>query len=307
MKVLVTSNSFGKYSQQPIQDLEAAGFEVILNPYHRMMNEQEFIEQLMPVDAVILSTEVITSAVLDACPNLKMISRYGVGLDNIDLKACEERGISVTVTAGANSNAVAEYAVTLMLAASKGLGYSVTSAKQGEWRKFNGMDLDGKTIGIVGLGAIGKHVVEHLAGFHPIILAYDVYYDEAFVAEHGVQKVSLDTLLEKSDVITLHMPAKAEGALIGEDEFARMKDHAILVNTARASLVDTAALLKALESGKLFAAALDVHEHEPKYDERLLAFDNVILTPHNGAITKEATDKTSSLAVHHLLQFFGKE
>ena len=307
MRVLVTSNSFGKYSKESIEKLEKAGFEVILNPYHRMMNEEEFIEQLKDVDAVILSTEKVNKKVIDSSPNLKMISRYGVGLDNIDLEYCKEKNIPVTVTKGGNSNAVAEFAVTLILAASKGIGASSHYAKNGVWKKFNGLDLEGKTVGIVGLGAIGKTVVKRLQGFDVKVLAHDVYYDEKFVEEYNIQKASVDEIVSQSDVITLHAPAINDQPLIGESEFKKMKKGVVLVNTARASLIDYDQLLKYLDNGTVFAAGLDVHKDEPQYDERFEKYDNVILTPHNAAITKEATDITSMMAVNHILEFFGKE
>lgn len=307
MKVLVTSNSFGKYSKEPIEKLQNAGFEVVLNPYHRMMNEDEFIEQLQGADAVILSTEKLNKTVIDASPTLKMVSRYGVGLDNIDLEYCKEKGIPVTVTKGGNSNAVAEFAVTLMLAASKGIGSSSYYAKNGIWKKFNGLDLEGKTVGVVGLGAIGKTVVKRLQGFDVKVLAYDVYYDEEFVKEYNIQKATVDEIVRQSDVITLHAPATDDKPLIGENEFEKMKKGVVLINTARAQLIDYDQLLKHLDDGTVFAAGLDVHKNEPEYDERFEGYDNVILTPHNAAITKEATDKTSMMAVNHVLEFFGKE
>lgn len=306
-KVLVTSNSFGKYDQEPIKKLEAAGFEVVRNPYGRMMEEDEFIEQMQGAETVILSTEKVSKKVIDACPDLKMISRYGVGLDNIDLDYCKEKGIPVTVTRGGNSNAVAEFAVTLILAASKGILASGMKAKEGKWKKFNGLDLTEKTVGIVGLGAIGREVAKKLQGFDVKILAYDVYYDEEFVNKYHIKKTSLEDLIKNSDVITLHAPAIGDKPLLGEKEFSEMKDRVVIVNAARASLIDTDALLKALDSGKVFAAGLDVHEHEPEYDERFFKYDNVILTPHNAAITREATDKTSMMAVDHILEYFAKE
>lgn len=307
MKVLVTSNSFGRYSQEPIKKLENAGFEVIRNKYNRMMDEEEFIKELNDVDAVILSTENVNKKVIDSSPKLKMISRYGVGLDNIDLEYCKEKGIPVTVTKGGNSNAVAEFAVTLILAASKGVGSSSYYSKNGIWKKFNGLDLEGKTLGVIGLGAIGKTVVKRLRGFDLNVLAYDVYYDEEFVQKYNIKKASIDEIVENADVITLHAPSIDDKPLIGKEEFGKMKKGMVLVNTARASLIDYNELMKSLDNKTVFAAGLDVHEHEPEYNEKLEEYDNVILTPHNAAITKEATDKASMMAVDHILEFFRKE
>lgn len=307
LKILVTSNSFCEYSQEPIKKLEDSGFEVIRNKYKRMMNEEEFINELKGVDALILSTETVNKKVIDSSPELKIISRYGVGLDNIDLKYCKEKGIPVTVTKGGNSNAVAEFAVTLILAASKGIGSSSYYAKNGIWKKFSGLDLERKTLGVIGLGAIGKTVVKRLQGFDLNILAYDVYYDDEFVQKYNIKKASIDEIVKNADVITLHAPAIDNKPLIGKAEFEKMKKGMVLINTARASLIDYDQLIKSLDNKTVFAAGLDVHENEPEYDNRLKKYDNVILTPHNAAITKEATDRTSMMAVDHILDFFGKE
>lgn len=306
MKVLVTSNSFGRYDPTPICRLEEAGFTVITNPYHRQMCVSELIEQITDADAVILSTESITERVLDSAKSLKIISRYGVGLDNIDLDACAKRGIPVTVTRNANSTAVAEYAVALMLAASRGIMTSSSAAKEGIWQKFNGLNLTGKCVGIVGLGAIGREVARLLQGFQVRLLAYDLLCDEAFMEEYHIEQTSLDELLVQSDIVTLHVPGEDGKALLTKERFASMKQDSILINTARASLLDYDALLTQLAAKRLFAAALDVHEHEPYFDKRLLAYENVMLTPHNAAITKEATIRTSHMAVDHILAFFAK-
>ncbi|WP_288229884.1 phosphoglycerate dehydrogenase [uncultured Faecalicoccus sp.] len=306
LKVLVTSNSFGKYSGEPQKKLEEAGFEVILNPYHRMMNEEEFIKCLSDVDAVILSTEKVTKKVIDSSPKLKMISRYGVGLDNVDLEYCKEKGIPVTVTKGGNSNAVAEFAVSLMLSCLRGVASANQYAKQNIWKKFTGLDLDGKTIGVVGLGAIGKLVIKKLQGFDVKILGYDVYYDEEFVKKYSVEKVSIDDLVKNSDIITLHAPSNGK-AILGKEEFKKMKDNVVIVNTARSDLIDLDALLEAIKNNKVFAAGLDVHENEPNFDIRFEGLDNVILTPHQAAISKEASNKASQMAVDNILNYFGKE
>lgn len=304
MKILVTSNSFGKYSQEPLEKLKSAGYEVVFNRYHRMMEEDEFIKELKDVDAVILSTEVVSKRVIDASTKLKMISRYGVGLDNVDLEYCKKKGIEVTVTKGGNSNAVAEYAIALMFAAMRGVCISAQCAKQNVWKKVTGMDITGKTIGIVGLGAIGKEVAKKLSSFETTILAYDTYYDEAFMEKYGIKKASLDSVIKEADILTLHAPSNGDKPLLSKEEFAIMKEHVVLINTARASLIDQDALMEALDNKKVYAAALDVHPHEPQFDERLFAYDNVILTPHNAAISREATDKASVMAVDNILDYF---
>lgn len=307
MKVLVTSNSFGKYSKDPLNKLIDAGFDVIFNPYHRMMSEEEFINEVKDVDAVILSTEVMNKNVIDHAKKLKMISRYGVGLDTIDITYCKEKNIHVTTTKNANSNAVAEYAIALMFAAMRGVCISASYAKQNVWKKVTGIDITGKTIGIIGLGSIGKEVAKKLSSFDTTILAYDVYYDEGFIHTYNIHKASLEDIILQSDIITLHAPASDHNAIISYDEVEKMKENVVLINTARSSLIDTDAMLHYLDNGKIYAVALDVHPEEPNFDKRFLKYDNVILTPHNAAISKEATDKTSMMAVDHIISYFEEQ
>lgn len=304
MKVLITANSFGKYSSKPKEMLENFGFEVVFNPYQRMMTEEEFKNEIKDADAVILSTELLNKSVIDAAEKLKVVSRYGVGLDNVDAAYCKEKDITVTVTKNANNNAVAEFAISLMFAALKGICISSTYAKRNTWRKVEGRDLAGKTVGIIGLGSIGREVAKKLKSFDVSLLAYDAYYDEAFMRQYDIKQETLENLIEHSDIITLHVPAIDERPLLSEAEFSLMKKDAVLINTARASLIDSNALIRNLEAGKLWAVGLDVHPNEPHFDERLFTFENVILTPHNAAISREAIDKTSMIAVENLINSF---
>lgn len=304
MKVLITANSFGKYSSKPKEMLERVGFEVVFNPYHRMMTEDEFKNEIKDADAIILSTERLNKSVIDSAEKLKVVSRYGVGLDNVDLAYCKEKDITVTITKNANNNAVAEFAISLMFASLKGICASNTYAKQNTWRKIEGRELTGKTVGIIGLGSIGREVAKKIKSFDVSVLAFDTYYDESFMSQYDIKRETLENLIEYSDIITLHIPAFDERPLISEKEFSLMKKDVILINTARASLIDNNALIKNLEEEKLFAVALDVHPNEPQFDERLLEFENVILTPHNAAISREAIYKTSMTAVENLIKSF---
>lgn len=301
MKVLITSNSFGKFSYKPKEYLVNAGFEIIENPYNRMMTENEVITYIKDVDAIILSTEQINQNVIDHAKKLKVISRYGVGTDNIDKEYCKQKGIIVTVTKNSNTNAVAEYTVALMLSAARGICFSNNYAKQNEWKKFTGLDLTNKVVGIVGLGSIGREVVKKISGFNVQIIAYDIFYDEEFITKYQIKKVTLNELLIKSDFISLHLPAVDNKPLIAQPQFEMMKNQVVLVNTARASLIDSEALVENLKIKKIFAVALDVHPNEPQFEHSLISFENVILTPHNAAVSKEAVDKMSMLAVQNIL------
>lgn len=301
MKVLITSNSFGKFSQEPKKCLLNAGFEVVENHYGRMLTEAELLSEIADADAIIVSTEQLNKAVIDHAPKLKVVSRYGVGTDNIDKAYCQQKGITVTITQNANTNAVAEYTVALMLAASRKICSADHFAKQQIWTKFTGLDLYGKTVGLVGLGAIGREVAKKISAFGVNILAYDLFYHDDFVKQYGIEKVSLDELLKRSDVVSLHIPATQAHPLLNQREFELMKQDVVLVNTARASLINIDALIHNLQCKKIFSVALDVHENEPAFDRCLTLFDNVILTPHNAAVSREAVDKMSMLAVQNVL------
>lgn len=173
MKVLITSNSFGKFDPKPKAFMESLGWKVVGNRYHHIMNEEEMMGEVAGVDAIILGSDIVSKKVLDKADSLKIISRYGVGIDNIDLEECEKRGIKVTVTRNCNTEAVADYTVGLMLATTRHICNVDKNLKAGVWQKETGLDLCHKTVGVVGLGAIGRQVIKRLKGFDCKILGYD--------------------------------------------------------------------------------------------------------------------------------------
>ncbi|MFQ6090576.1 MAG: hydroxyacid dehydrogenase [Candidatus Bipolaricaulia bacterium] len=275
-------------AEEGVKKLEQAGFEVEVNTG---LPPEELAKIIPGYDGLIVrSATKVTREVIEAAENLKAIGRAGIGLDNIDLEAARERGIKVMNTPGATSVSVAELTLGLMLALARHIPQATASLKAGKWekKKLMGSELYGKTLGIIGIGKIGREVAKRAAALGMDLVAYDPYVREAEVRDLGLKLLPLEDLLQYSDYITIHVPLTAETEhLLGEREFFIMKDGARLVNCARGGVVDERALYDALKKGKVAGAALDVFEEEPPKDNPLLQLDNVIATPHLGASARE--------------------
>jgi D-3-phosphoglycerate dehydrogenase len=287
MKILISSRSFGEISSKPIELLKNAGFDVTLNANKKKLNEVELIKLIDDAVGLIAGTEQITEEVLAHAKALKVISRYGVGLDNIDLDAAKKRGIEVYNTPNAPAKAVAELTLSLILSIIRRIPESSQPMKDGIWQPQMGHSLYGKTLGIIGLGRIGKEFVKLVQSFNVDIIAYEKYPDNDFITSHNIRLESLERALSQSDVVSIHLPLMKETRdIIGVKELSLMKHNSVIINTARGGLVDEDALISALKEGTIAGAALDVFENEP-YTGELLNFDNVLLTPHIGTYTEE--------------------
>lgn len=304
-KVLVTPRSFGKISAAPVDMLKASGFEVVLNPHGRILTKDEMRRQIRDAEAVIVGVDPLDREVLKEAGKLKIIAKYGVGTDNIDTEYAAERGIPVMTSAGANTEAVADYAFALMLAAARRVVNIDAACRLGDWTKPTTVDVYGRTLGLVGLGHIGKAVARRAAGFGMNVLAYDDRRDEAFAAEHGVTyAASLDALLAESDFVSLHVPLMPSTRhMIGGRELALMKPTAVLVNTARGGLIDERALYEALRNGRIWGAGIDVFEQEPPDNTEMLRLDNIVIGSHCAASTVNAVDNMGVMASEHVIQF----
>jgi D-3-phosphoglycerate dehydrogenase len=301
-KILVTPRSFGKNNPQPFEMLKEKGYEITVNPYHRIMTQEEMISQIADMDGVIIGVDPLGSEVLKQAPKLKAISKYGVGLDNIDLEFAKQHGIAVTKTVGANSDAVADYAVALLLATARRIVYIDQECRKRNWAKTNSLQMCHKTLGLIGLGNIGKLVVKKVAGFEMKVLAYDVFHDVEYAAKHGIEYVDLATVLKEADFISIHLPLLAETKnLISYQEFEMMKAKAVLVNTARGGIIDEKALLWALQNHKIWGAGIDVFEEEPPRNDEFLGLDNIIIGSHCAASTFEAVDNMGVMAAQNLI------
>lgn len=305
MKVLITSNSFGKFDNGPKQKMLDLGWEVVGNRYHHIMNEEEMIGEVPGVDAIILGSDCLNKNVLDHADKLKIISRYGVGLDNVDLEEAKQRGIEVTITRNCNTEAVADYTIALMLDTLRHVSQVDRDLRAGNWKKETGLDLCHKTVGVIGLGAIGRQVVKRLHGFDCKILGFDLYPNEAFCKENNVELLPVEEILKQADVITLHIPANEDGSpVISKEELDLMKSTAVLINSARAALVDQDAVIEALKTGKIYGYGTDVFKEEPHMDPEFAELNNAVLSPHNAAVSVEAVNKMTALSVQHILDYF---
>ena len=294
--VVVTTMAFTK-DPAALVPLEAAGHEVRFTPTGPGATEERVVEALAGASAVIAQTEPYTGRVFDRLPQLKIVARSGVGFDAVDVEAATERGVLVTTTQGGNDWAVADHAFALMLALCHRILPSDRAARAGKWERPVGVDLWQKTLGLVGLGRIGKGMVMRAEGFRMRVLATEPYPDREFVEQHGVELVQLDELMRRSDFVSLHLPSTAETRhIIEEERLSLMKPTAYLVNTARGTLIDEAALEAALDAGRLAGAGLDVREVEPPNDTRFSRFDNVVLTTHIAGVTEEALDAMGKMA-----------
>jgi D-3-phosphoglycerate dehydrogenase len=265
------------------------GWEVIVS------NPKDYVQHLGTVDALLVRSAVkVDGAVLKQAPKLRVIGRAGVGVDNVDLPAATAAGVLVMNTPGGNAVSVAEHTVALMLSLARSIPKASASTKAGKWekRKFLGTELRGKTLGIVGLGSIGREVLKRAAAFEMRIIATDPYVHSQTAKDVGVELVALPSLYAESDYITLHTALTPESnRMLSHDAFARMKKGVRIINCARGELIDQQALKEALASGKVGGAALDVFEKEPPPpDDPILAMENLVATPHIGGSTEEAQE-----------------
>jgi len=302
-RVLVTPTSYAKNDPTLISDLEAVVGEVIYNPVGKPLTSEQLAPLLPGIHGYIAGLDQIDRQALQSADRLKVIARYGVGLDNVDLKAAREKGIAVSNTPGANSVSVAELTIALILAMARQLPVAVQATRSGEWPRLTGVSLQAKTVGILGLGAIGRQLVLRLKGFDCRILAYDPFPDSTFAHEHGVVLTTRDEVLAGADFLSLHMPLLPETRnLVDKGFLAKMKPGAFLINTSRGEVIDEFALLSALQSGHLRGAALDTFIHEPPDPaDPLLNHPAVIATPHLGAQTDGSTNRMGRMSLNDCL------
>ena len=311
MKILITPTSFLKPVNAKAREMiEAFADEVVYNPETRPLTAEEVAALLPGVDGYIAGLDTISAEALKNVPeSLKVISRYGAGVDRVDLAAAKAKGIVVTNTPGTNSTAVCELAFGLMLSLARHIPQLDTAVRNGEWPRTSGMELCGRTLGIVGMGAIGKKLAVRAKAFGMDVIAFDPYFDAAFAAENGVKQATLEELIPQADVISLHVPLTEQTKhMIGAAQIATMKNGALILNTARGGLIDEAAAAEAIKAGKLGGVGLDAFEVEPPKDSPLMGMDNVVMTPHAGAHTDEAVAGMGMMAVQNLIDVLqGKE
>lgn len=296
MKVLICDKTEKEY----IEQMRAAGLTVDVRDD---ITPEELPNVLPAYDGMVVRSRTkVRQPLIDVCPNLKVIVRGGAGLDTIDYEYAKSKGIAVMNTPLANSASVAELVIGYMLILARSLYLATASVKAEKWDKksFNGAEIGGKTLGLIGVGNIGREVAKRASVMGMTVLAYDPYVEEI----NGIKLVTLDELLAQSDYISLHLPKTEESTgMIGAEQFAKMKNGIRIVNCARGGIVDENALHDALTSGKVAGAALDVFAEEPPTDWKLLKLDNVIGSPHIGATTKEAQARVGAEVAEKLIAF----
>ncbi|WP_010270790.1 phosphoglycerate dehydrogenase [Paenibacillus senegalensis] len=311
-KVLITPKSFKNYKLKAHKLLHEHGYEIIENNYGRTMTEEEIIAAAQDnVVGIIIGVDPLPSHVLEQCKSLRAISKYGVGMDNIDLKRAEELGILVQNAVGTNSISVAEHAIALMFASARHIPAVASGVKAYGWERTIGFELTNKNAGVIGGGQIGKEVAKRAVGLGMKVTIYDPYFkDQAFLDTYNVKREeSLEEVLRQSDILSLHLPATEDTkGLINAQTLSWMKPTAVLINTSRGELVDEAALYDALAHNKIAAAAQDVYSSEPpQQGDPLVALPNFILTPHIGAYTHEAVERMAIVSTENLLSMLSQK
>ncbi|MEZ3435439.1 MAG: phosphoglycerate dehydrogenase [Lachnospiraceae bacterium] len=303
MKILVTPTSLQPGKNEPMLDiLRSFSDDLVFNASGRPLTEEELILLLHDCDGYIAGLDFVTEKVINACPRLKAISRYGAGYDRVDIEAAKKKGIVVTNTPGVNAQAVGELAFALILSLARRIPYLDAETRNGKWIRSTGIELKGKTLGIIGLGAIGKVVAACGQGFHMNVISYDPYISDAYCREHSIDICSFDDVIQHADVISLHLPLNEQTHhIINKKTISEMKPNVILVNTSRGGIIDEAAAFEALQSGHLGGLGLDAFETEPPKNSPLFELDNVVVTPHTGAHTREATMNMAASAIQNLI------
>jgi len=308
-RVLITTSSFGKDDSSPLNLLQNAGYETVINPYGRKLTEDEVLALLLEVKPVgmIAGVEPLTARVLQQAKDLKVVSRCGIGLDNVDLNAAGSLGITIRNTPDAPTQAVAELTIGFIFNLLRKIAFLDRELRNGNWTKESGSLLRGKNVGIVGLGRIGKRVTQMLLALDAKVSGTDIQPDHEWLQKNHVPLVSLEELLKQSDVLCLHVShGRGKDYLIGRKEMEAMPKGTYLINTSRGEVVDHDALYSMLASGHLSGAALDVFDHEP-YTGPLTQLDNVILTPHIGSYAKEARVEMEIQAAENLIEELRKQ
>ena len=302
MKIKVSTVAFST-NQLLVRELKKHFQDAEINEKGIRIPESELASFYKDADGIIVGLEKITPFLLDKLPKLRIIAKYGVGLDNIDIEACKARNITIGWTGGVNKRSVAEMALGFMLALSRNLYLTSNQLKTGVWNKNGGVQLTGKTVGIIGAGNIGKELINLLIGFQCKILVNDIA-EIKDVFENNISFVDKSTLYSESDFISIHTPlTKETDNLIDLHVMKKMKKTAFLINTARGGIVNESDLKYALQNELISGAAIDVYANEPPADLELLGLPNLISTPHTGGNALEAVLAMGTSAIEHLIQF----
>lgn len=301
-RIAVTPRSLSGSSHPALDALKEAGFDVVFPAPGRVPSSAELLATIPACVGYLAGTEIIDESLLLASRSLRVISRNGVGIDAIDIDAAERSGVSVLTAPASNAQGVAELALALILSGVRSIPWHDSRLKNGKWERRMGSELAGRLLGVVGCGQIGQRVTRMALALGMRVIAYDAYPSRDFAPGGEFEWVSLDELLTTANVVTLHAPGSPDGPIINAGTVASLRPGTFLVNTARASLVDTGAVLAGLETGRLSGYATDVFDTEPPAPEPLFSNERVITTPHLGGYTVESVDRAAEAAVVNLLR-----
>jgi len=306
-KVLITTVPFGDKNDYPIELLEKAGIEYLINPIGRKLSEDELAEMVQDFDAIIAGTEPITDKVMQRGTNLKLISRVGIGLDSVDLLSAEKRGIIVSYTPDAPAPAVAEITVGIALSLIRNVHVSNYQMHKGNWNRYFGKRISEITIGIIGYGRIGSGFLERLVGFSPFkVLVNDIKTIDLSNFPFA-SKATKEEIYKNCDLISIHVPLTSSTKnMIKYETLKFMKSDACVINTSRGGIINEADLYKVLKEGHLFGAAIDVFENEP-YNGKLKELENCLLTSHMGSMSIDCRTSMEIEATKEVVRFFSKE
>jgi D-3-phosphoglycerate dehydrogenase len=308
MKALITTVPFGTQNNLPLKLLEDAGIEYLINPLDKKLTESELVNMISDFDIIIAGTEIISKKVMDMGINLKMISRVGIGLDGVDLISARDRDIIVSYTPDAPAPAVSELTIGMMLTLLRSVHVSNMQMHQGEWKRFFGRRLSECVVGIIGVGRIGRGVIEHLSGFNlKTILLNDIKSSDEYDGCDNIKWVDKETIYKEADIITLHIPltVKTKG-MVRSSHLKSMKHDAIIINTARGGIINEDDLYAVMQEGHLSAAAIDVFNQEP-YDGKLIEIERCLLTAHMGSMSIDCRTEMEIKATEEAVRFVKKE
>lgn len=303
-KVLITTVPFGSKNRLPLELLEKAGIEYLINPLGKKLTEDQLAELATDFDVIIAGTEPITDKVMARASNLKLISRVGIGLDGVDLMATKRRGIRVSYTPDAPAPAVAELTLAMMLTLLRLAHISNTQLHQGKWQRIFGRRLAEITVGIIGVGRIGKRVLRHISGFgNSKVLVNDIITNDELSREFKLEWVTKERIYKEADIITLHLPlTHLTMNMIRREQLLNMKSDAIIINTSRGGIINEHDLYDVMVTGHLSGAAIDVFEHEP-YAGKLAEIERCLLTAHMGSMSIDCRARMEIEATEEAVRF----
>ena len=305
MKVLITPRGFANYGLDQVERMKSKGLDVHYNATGKAYTHEEFKALAKDADAIIVGVDKMDREMMEGCPNLKAVCKFGVGTDNIDLDYAKEHSIYVGRCVGSNSRSVAEHVLSMMFMEAKNLYTSVRDVKQHGWNKPTGREIYGKKLGIIGFGMIGKYLAEYAYGCGMEVYAYDAFaIAEETARQYHAQISTLEDILTDCDYISLHVPLlESTRNMISTEEFKKMKKDACLLNAARGGIVNEEALYEALKKKEIRSECFDVYSSEPpREDDKLLTLDNFLLTPHTAARSMESEQRTCAMSTDIILE-----